>query len=193
MCIYYLVFHILLICYLYCKILFKFIFFLYDLNNSLHSNIMTIISHINYEIPNLYASSRYDTNCLHFAKLFRGNKPIGNWMPNSTHMHAEHNALRVLRNQKNRKNNRLTMVVLRFDRSLENLLMSRPCSRCIELLQNNCIRTVVYSNNLGALIKENTNQIIHKPSSMACNIPIYGRVVSFSKFKEMPPRTPICY
>jgi hypothetical protein len=28
---------------------------------------------------------------------------------------------------------------------------------------------------------------------MACNIPIYGRVVSFSKFKEMPPRTPICY
>jgi len=154
---------------------------------------MTIISHINYEIPNLYASSRYDTNCLHFAKLFRGNKPIGNWMPNSTHMHAEHNALRALRNQKNRKNNRLTMVVLRFDRSLENLLMSRPCSRCVELLQNNCIRTVVYSNNLGALIKENTNQIIHKPSSMACNIPIHGRVVSFSKFKEMPPRTPICY
>ena len=132
---------------------------------------MTIISHINYEIPNLYGSCRYDTNCLHFAKLFRGNKPIGNWMPNSTHMHAEHNALRALRNQKNRKNNRLTMVVLRFDRTLENLLMSRPCSRCVELLKNNCIRTVVYSNNLGVLIKENTNQIMHKPSSMACNIP----------------------
>ena len=186
MCVYHLIAHVTYIVTYYLSF-----DYLIDLNISIHLNRMTIISHINYGIPNLYSSCRYDTNCLHFAKLFRGNKPIGNWMPNSTHMHAEHNALRVLRNQKNRKNNRLTMVVLRFDKSLENLLMSRPCSRCVELLKNNCIRTVVYSDNLGALIKENTNQIVHKPSSMACNIPIHGRtVVSFSKFKEMPPRTP---
>ena len=151
---------------------------------------MTFLRHIHYEIPKIYPSVRYDTTCLHFAKLFKGNKSLGQWMPNSTHMHAEHNALRFLRTQKQRKNHHLTMVVLRFDSSYENLRMSKPCSRCIKLLNDYDIRTVVYSNDRGELIKENTNNIIHKPSSMACNIPKQGTIVSFSKFKEMPPRIP---
>uniref|UniRef100_A0A6C0H320 CMP/dCMP-type deaminase domain-containing protein n=1 Tax=viral metagenome TaxID=1070528 RepID=A0A6C0H320_9ZZZZ len=149
---------------------------------------MTILRHIHYEIPNIYPSIRYDTSCLHFAKLFKGNKSFGQWMPNSTHMHAEHNALRMIRTQKQRKNPHLTMVVLRFDSSCENLLMSRPCSRCIDLLHEHHIKTVIYSNDNGEMIKENTYNIKHKPSSMAYNIPKQGSIISFSKFKEMPPR-----
>jgi deoxycytidylate deaminase len=149
---------------------------------------MTILQHVHYGIPAIYPSGRYDTSCLHFAKIFKGNKPIGQWMPNSTHMHAEHNALRMIRTQKTRKNHHLTMVVLRFDSSHEHLIMSRPCSRCIDLMNNLSIRTVVYSNSKGELIKENTHDIKHKPSSMACNIPKQGRIVSFTKFKEALPR-----
>jgi deoxycytidylate deaminase len=103
-------------------------------------------------------------------------------------MHAEHNALRMLRNQKQRKNHHLTMVVLRFDSKQEHLTMSKPCSRCVALLHKYDIRTVVYSNKDGELVKENTSHIIHKPSSMACNIPKQGGIISFSKFKDMPPR-----
>ena len=148
---------------------------------------MPILQHVHHGIPNLYSSIRYDTSCLHFAKLFKGNKPFGQWMPNSTHMHAEHNAMRILRNQKQRKNHHLTMVVLRFD-SLHHLRLSKPCSRCVELLNHHNICTVIYSNENGELVKENTEYIVHKPSSMACNIPKHGRIVSFTKFKDMPPR-----
>lgn len=149
---------------------------------------MTILRHIHYNIPNIYPSIRYDTTCLHFANIFKGNKSLGQWMPNSTHMHAEHNALRMLRNQKQRKNHHLTMVVLRFDSTQEHLTMSKPCSRCVALLHKYHIKTVVYSNKDGELVKENTSHIIHKPSSMACNIPKQGGIISFSKFKDMPPR-----
>ena len=149
---------------------------------------MTILRHVHCEIPSIYPSGRYDTTCLHFAKIFKGNKPIGQWMPNSTHMHAEHNALRMIRTQKYRKNHHLTMVVLRFNSTHDHLIMSRPCSRCIDLLNEVDIRTVIYSNSNGELIKENTNNIKHKPSSMASNIPKQGRIISFSKFKEAPPR-----
>jgi hypothetical protein len=38
------------------------------------------------------------------------------------------------------------------------------------------------------MVKENTHNIKHKPSSMAYNIPKQGSIISFSKFKEMPPR-----
>ena len=150
---------------------------------------MTILQHIHFGIPNIYPTLRYDTSCLHFARIFKGNKPLGQWMPNSTHMHAENNVIRMIRTQKQRKNHNLTMVVLRFDNTYEHLLMSKPCSRCVELLNSYRICTVIYSNNQGELIKENTKDIKHKPSSMSYNIPKYGRVVSFSKFKESPPRT----
>ena len=142
---------------------------------------MPILNHINFGIPNIYPSIRYDTQCLHFARIFKGNKPFGQWMPNSTHMHAENNCIRMIRTQKQRKNHNLTMVVLRFDRARENLLLSRPCSRCVDLLNNHHIYRVVYSNDKGELVKENTKNILHKPSSMACNIPKQGRVVSLSK------------
>lgn len=148
---------------------------------------MTILRHIHYSIPNIYPSIRYDTNCIHFANIFKGNKSLGQWMPNSTHMHAEHNALRMLRNQKQRKNHHLTMVVLRFDSTKEHLIMSKPCSRCIELLRKHHIRTVIYSNKDGELVKENTCHIIHKPSSMASNIPKQGGIISLSKCKDMSP------
>jgi deoxycytidylate deaminase len=144
---------------------------------------MPILRHIHYEIPYIYPFGRYDTSCLHFAKLFKGNKPFGQWMPNSTHMHAEHNAMRILRTQKQRKNHHLTMVVLRFDRSYQHLRLSKPCSRCVELLKSHHIYRVVYSNDNDELVKENTKDIIHKPSSMACKIPKQGRVVSLSKKK----------
>jgi hypothetical protein len=145
---------------------------------------MTILHHIHFDIPRIYEFCRYDTTCLHFANIFKGNKPIGNWLPNSTHKHAEHNALRMLKTQKYRKNHHLTLVVLRFDRSFENLRISKPCTRCIELLKNNDIKTIVYSDNNGNLIKEDISQIVHRPSSMSSNIPIHGRVISYSKFKE---------
>ena len=149
---------------------------------------MTFLRHIHYDIPSIYPKIRYDTTCLHFAMIFKGNKSLGQWMPNSTHMHAEHNALRFLRTQKQRKKHHLTMVVLRFDSSRENLIMSKPCSRCVALLHEHNIRTVVYSNDKGQLIKENTSHIVHKPSSMSYNIPKQGGVISFSKFKDMPER-----
>jgi deoxycytidylate deaminase len=141
---------------------------------------MPILNYINFEIPNIYPEIRYDTNCLHFARIFKGNKPFGQWMPNSTHMHAENNCIRMIRTQKKRKNHNFTMVVLRFDSAREHLLMSKPCSRCVDLLNNYRICTVIYSNDKGELIKENTKNIIHKPSSMASKIPKQGRVVSLS-------------
>jgi deoxycytidylate deaminase len=147
---------------------------------------MTFGRHVHDGIPALYRPGRYDVSCLHFAKLFKGNKPIGNWMPNSTDKHAEHNALRALRTQKRRINPHLTMVVVRFDRAHTHLLMSKPCSGCVELLRAHRIRTVVYSDERGMLVKESTSHIRHKPSSMAPHIPTHGRVVSYSKFKDAP-------
>ena len=149
---------------------------------------MTIGRHVHDGIPALYRPGRFDTSCHHFAKLFKGNKPIGNWMPNSTNKHAEHNALRALRTQKHRINPHLTMVVVRFDKTHADMRMSRPCSRCVELLQVHRIRTVIYSNDHGILVKENTSNILHNPSSMASCIPKHGRVVSYSKFKDVSER-----
>lgn len=121
-------------------------------------------------------------HCVHFARLFRGNKPIGTWMPNTTHKHAEHNALRHAKSRKKRSNDRLTMVVVRFTRVDDGLTMSRPCTRCVELMKTYNIKSIVYSDYDGKLVIARIDTMDHAPSSMARNIPAAGRVVSFSRF-----------
>ncbi len=143
---------------------------------------MTIARYVNRFNPPISEHELTCVHSVHFARLFHGNKPIGKWMPNTTHKHAEHNALRMVRSRKKRCNEHLTMVVLRYTRLHERLAMSRPCSRCVELLKTCNINTVAYSDHDGKLIFENVDEIMHVPSSMSCNIPQTGRVVSWSKF-----------
>ena len=75
---------------------------------------MTIDTCVGRFVPDLDA---HDMQCIHFARLFRGHKPIGRWMPNTSHRPAEHNALRAIRHPMQRRHARLAMVVVRFVRA----------------------------------------------------------------------------
>ena len=81
------------------------------------------------------------------------------------------------------------MVVVRFARLDDRLVMSRPCSRCVELLKIRHIHMVVYSDHDGKLVYADVATMRHTPSSLACKIPSVGRVVSYSKLcvDDAPP------
>ncbi len=153
---------------------------------------MTIDRHVHRFNPP-FSEHDQKLHCVHFARLFHGNKPVGKWMPNTTHKHAEHNALRVLRSRKKRCNDHLTMVVVRFSRADERLAMSKPCTRCVEMLKTRHINTVMYSDSDGKMVVANISTMTHAPSSMACNIQSTGRVISYSKlasgFREHEMKT----
>jgi len=141
---------------------------------------MTIGTCIGRFAPDIDA---HDMQCVHFARLFRGHKPIGRWMPNTSHRHAEHNALRAIRHPMQRPHARLAMVVVRFARNPPRMAMSQPCERCVDLLKARRVRTVVYSDHDGRLVVADVCTLAPTPSSMACHIPSSGRVVSYSSMK----------
>jgi len=84
--------------------------------------------------------------------------------------HAEENALdRYLYKLGDKRNkkinfNKLHVTVIRIDDN-NNLIESKPCDHCIEVMKSYGIRKVTYSTREGILITENVDKVISTCSS----------------------------
>jgi len=98
-----------------------------------------------------------------------------------TSLHAEENVCRCLPynfKNKNKKKSNYDIIVVRYDHSTFKLTESRPCKRCIKILQNHKINNVYYSTRKSDIVREKVENM--KQSS--------GHVTSgMKKFKANNP------
>ena len=76
-------------------------------------------------------------------------------------VHAEEHVCKyVPYNHKNKSNkNRLDLVVFRYHKGTYELANSRPCFRCIKIMQKNRIKNVYYSTGPGNITKEKVSSM----------------------------------
>ncbi|MEO6068462.1 MAG: hypothetical protein ABIQ41_10850 [Gemmatimonadales bacterium] len=83
--------------------------------------------------------------------------------------HAEENALAKyqssigIRDRKPIARRKLIMYCIRINKA-ENLVESKPCSHCLEVLKNFGIRKIIYSTSNGTLVSESIARINSEPS-----------------------------
>lgn len=90
-------------------------------------------------------------------------------------MHAEEHVCKyVPYNHKHKSNkNQLDLVVFRYHKGTFELANSRPCFRCIKIMQKKRIKNVYYSTGPETVIKEKVSEMDHKTAHISSGIKKY--------------------
>ena len=77
-------------------------------------------------------------------------------------VHAEMDVLFSFKSKYKKMSETVDIIIIRLNNSCNNINLknSRPCNRCIEILQEYNIRRVYYSNEMGEIICENLKEML---------------------------------